>query len=423
MVPAGGISDDTLPRAHFILGWVYAFQAQYEPAVAAAERAVALDPNNANGYFALAGVFNLFAERSTEAIELLKKAIRLNPRYPFIYAFHLGWAYNLTGRYEESIAALKQALLRNPNWLSSHLHLFFSYRLQWSSQLSNDPQTLDRAFEAAQRMIALEAASPWSHVILSQAYLWKKQYEQANAAAEQVLDLNPTNGAIYALLANTLGCLGQPEEALRLAEKAQRLNPRLQTDNSLSLGHTYYLTGRTEEAVTALKKSLNGSPADLDAHLYLAAVYSEVGRDREAQAAAAEVLRINPRAVCKCVCRTFLQPFDPHPVPLPQGEGSRSGARAGEGRTKAHANEKRSNDLGCRDRTQCLAMLCAAPSGLSQLQILCRAACKERETPARYPLWELPTQPTHRQFLPLYHREDCTNSRDAPAGRLCKLTQ
>jgi len=57
----------------------------------------------------------------------------------------------------------------------------------------------------------------------------------------------------------------------------------------------YYLTGRTEEAIAALKKSLNGSPADLDAHLYLAAVYSELGRDTEAKVETAEVLRINPK--------------------------------------------------------------------------------------------------------------------------------
>jgi len=61
-----------------------------------------------------------------------------------------------------------------------------------------------------------------------------------------------------------------------------------------ALGQTYYLTGRTGEAIAALKKARNGTPADLDAHLLLAAVYSELGRDTEAQAEAAEVLRINP---------------------------------------------------------------------------------------------------------------------------------
>jgi adenylate cyclase len=222
------------------------------------------------------------------------------------YAFQLGWAYRLVGRYEEAIAAQKQALLRNPNWLFSYVHLFPSYRMQWSSQLSQDPQTLDRAFEAAQRMVALDATSPWTHLTLSHAYLWKKQYEQASAEAEQVLALNPNQGQIYVVLANILSFLGRSEEADGLVEKALHLNPRLPTENFLALGQTYYLAGRTEEAIAALKKSLNGSPADHEAHLFLAAVYSELGRETEAQAEAAEVLRINPQWSLKVWNREFL---------------------------------------------------------------------------------------------------------------------
>jgi adenylate cyclase len=287
--------DDSLPRAHFVLSSVYRAQAKYEPAVAAAERAIALDPNDAESYVTLAGAFNFFGERPVEAIELLEKASRLNPRYSFMLQFQLGWAYSLTGRYEEAVAAQKQALLRNPNWLFSYGELFINYRLLWSSQLSQDPQILDRALEVGQRVVTLQDASPSSHTILSQAYLLKKQYEQANSEAEQALALNPSDGRLYAGLANVLSSLGRPEEALGLAEKALRLNPRLPLRNLVQLGHTYYLAGRTEEAIAALKKSLNGSPADLDAHLLLAAVYSELGRDVEAQAEAAEVVRINPK--------------------------------------------------------------------------------------------------------------------------------
>jgi adenylate cyclase len=270
------------------------FQGKYEPAVAAAERAIALDPNDAESYVALANVFNVFGERTAETIALVEKAIRLNPRYPFLYPYHLGIAYRLVGRYEEAIAAQKQALLRNPNWLFSHGQLFGSYLSLWASQLGEDPQTLDRAFETAQQMVALDAASPQAHNILSQAYLWKKQYEQANREAEQALALNPSQWIIYTGLANTLSFLGRFEEALGLAERALRLNPRPPPGNLFQIGHTYYLAGRTEEAIATLKKSLNGSPADLGTHLYLAAVYSELGRDTEARAEAAEVLRINP---------------------------------------------------------------------------------------------------------------------------------
>jgi adenylate cyclase len=287
--------DDSLPKAHAVSCWIYIFQAKYESAVAAAERAIALDPNDSEGYAALANAFNFFGERTTEAIELMEKAMRLNPRYTFEFPYHLGWAYSLVGRYEEAIAAQKQALLRNPNWLISHHELFLNYRLQWSSQLSHDPQTLDQGMAAAQQMAALQAVSPWSHFVLSQAYLSKKQYEQAGAEAERVLALNPSVGFVYAGLASILNFLGRSEEALGLVEKALRLNPRLPPRNLLSVGQTYYLAGRTEEAIAALKKSLNGSPADLDAHLLLAAVYSELGRDTEAQAEAAEVLRINPK--------------------------------------------------------------------------------------------------------------------------------
>jgi adenylate cyclase len=286
--------DDALPNVHSVLSAVYMYQGKYEPALAAAERAIALDPNDAESYVKLANIFNLFGERTAEAIELIEKAIRLNPRYPVVYPFQLGWAYSLVGRYEEAIAAQKQALLRNPNWLFSHVELFVNYRSQWSSQLSHDPQTLDRALEVAQRMVALDASSPWSRLISSAAHLWKKQYEQASVEAERVIALNPGQWMSYTGLAGILSFLGRPEEALELAERALRLNPRLPPRNPVPLGQMYYVAGRTEEAIATLKKSLNGSPADLDAHLVLAAVYSEVGRDTEAQAEAAEVLRINP---------------------------------------------------------------------------------------------------------------------------------
>ena len=289
------VLDKTLPRTHFILSWIYTFQAKYEPAVAAAERAIALDPNDSESYLALAGVFNMFGERSTEAIELIAKSMRLNPRYRFSHSYHLGLAYSLVGRYEEAIANQKQALLRNPNWMFSHNELFLNYRVQWSSQWSQDPQTLDRAFEAAQQAVALQSTSPWSHTALSMAYLWKRQYEQASREAELARTFNPSLGTIYAGFAHTLSYLGRLEEALGLVEKAVCLNPRLPPRNLVHLGHTYYLAGRSEEAIAALKKSLNGSPADLDAQLLLAAVYSESGKEVEARAAAAEVMRINPQ--------------------------------------------------------------------------------------------------------------------------------
>ena len=74
--------DDTLSSAYIImLASVYQKKNQHEQAIAAAERAVALDPNDANAYMALADQLGM-AGRTEEGLTMAKTAMRLNPHYP-----------------------------------------------------------------------------------------------------------------------------------------------------------------------------------------------------------------------------------------------------------------------------------------------------------------------------------------------------
>ena len=61
-----------------------------------------------------------------------------------------------------------------------------------------------------------------------------------------------------------------------------------------ALGNAYHLTGRTEEAIAAHRDALIRNPNLLLAHLGLASIYGELGREEEARAEAVEVLRISP---------------------------------------------------------------------------------------------------------------------------------
>ncbi len=54
-------------------------------------------------------------------------------------------------------------------------------------------------------------------------------------------------------------------------------------------------SGRFEEAVSAYKKALQREPNNFFAHLNLAATYNMMGLEKEAQAEASEVLRLNPK--------------------------------------------------------------------------------------------------------------------------------
>ncbi len=81
--------DDSLPVAHSLLSWVFARKQQYDQAIAEGERAIALDPNDADSYAYHAQALT-FAGRPAEALRAVEQAMRLNPRYPPWYLFELG---------------------------------------------------------------------------------------------------------------------------------------------------------------------------------------------------------------------------------------------------------------------------------------------------------------------------------------------
>jgi adenylate cyclase len=146
--------EDALPFAHSLLSLVYVQKQQYDQAVAEGERALALDPNNANSYAMQAYVLNA-ASGPQEALQLVERAMRLNPHYSAVYLLSLGSAYRATGRSTEAIAVLKEALNRSPNLMPAHFTLAASYLLQWVAQQSPAAQPLAQAFAAAQRALAL----------------------------------------------------------------------------------------------------------------------------------------------------------------------------------------------------------------------------------------------------------------------------
>jgi TolB-like protein/Flp pilus assembly protein TadD len=118
--------DDFLSLPHRILSTAYVWKRRHDEAIDEARRAIALAPNEAEGYENL-GVILAFAGRPEEGIRLFEQAMRLNPRYPILYLMNLGFTYRMAGRYEEAIAPLKKVLALNPNFVPAHLNLAICY--------------------------------------------------------------------------------------------------------------------------------------------------------------------------------------------------------------------------------------------------------------------------------------------------------
>jgi adenylate cyclase len=168
----------------------------------------------------------------------------------------------------------------------------------------NPAQSLNQAIEYVEKATALTDRKGRALEVLGYLYASKKDYDKAIELGEQAVSLIPNGADAHAWLAMSLNYAGKPEEALPLFEKAMRLNPFPPSFYYLNCGHTYRLTGRFQEAVGMYKKSIQLTPNSAPAHWCLAATYGLMGREEEARAVAADLLRINPKFSVEYVAKT-----------------------------------------------------------------------------------------------------------------------
>jgi TolB-like protein/Tfp pilus assembly protein PilF len=212
-------------------------------------------------------------------------------------SFLRGWEYYWRFTPEANTQArqmFERAVELDPKFALAYARLSATYWLEWVERWNPDPHTVERALALAQTAVALDAALPAAHIALGMAYQLQKQDAQAIAEKRKALVLAPNDATSYEELAEVLITAGQPEEAIKLSEKAMRLNPYYPPHYLSWLAVAYQLTGRYEEAIATHKRALSRNPAILADHVCLAAIYGELGRTEEAQAEAAEVLRLRP---------------------------------------------------------------------------------------------------------------------------------
>jgi TolB-like protein/class 3 adenylate cyclase len=192
----------------------------------------------------------------------------------------------------------EKAIELDSQYAQAYSSLSATYYWEWFLQWSQEPaQAAEQAFNLAQKAAALDDSLPQVHSLLGVLYQWvKRQHDQAIAEAERGVVLDPNNATGHFLLGDVLGFAGRPAEGIELVKKAMRLNPRYPASFANTLGWSYLLTGRHEEAVAALKDAIVRNPNFLPARANLAVTYSELGREAEAQAEVMEVRKLSPNA-------------------------------------------------------------------------------------------------------------------------------
>jgi adenylate cyclase len=223
-----------------------------------------------------------------------------------------GWAYLVSFTLEANVQAqrmFEKAIELDPQYALAYASLATTYITEWLFQKNQDPQIRERAFALAHKAIALDDSAPGAHEVLGILYLWMdKQHDQAIAEGERSIALGPNCPSCHCDLGLTLIQAGRPADAITFLEKGLQLDPlsRMRGVCLTSLGQAYRMMEQYEEAITALRKALTFNDY-WNAHLQLAATYSELGREREAQAEVAEVVRTNPQMSLEVLRRMSVQ--------------------------------------------------------------------------------------------------------------------
>jgi adenylate cyclase len=197
---------------------------------------------------------------------------------------------NLARRIAEEMIALCP---ENP---IGYMVLGWLYQQDYVLGNTNSPmETIEKGIGLAQKALAMDDSLPNAHGLLCQLYSIKGEHDKAVAEGERAVFLDPGGTPVLNSYAYSLNFAGMPEKAIPVFQKIIRLNPIGPSYLYQCYGTALRDTGRFEEAVSAFKKAIQIARDNVHAHANLAVAYSMMGREKEAHAEAAEVLRINPK--------------------------------------------------------------------------------------------------------------------------------
>ncbi|WP_300457314.1 adenylate/guanylate cyclase domain-containing protein [Desulfobacula sp.] len=210
-------------------------------------------------------------ESNTKAQQLAKEAIAIAPDYAY--------AYRILGR----------------------THILDAYLGMSKSR----KESIQLAMESYEKAVALDESLASAYAGMAYVLVMIRKYDEAVRLGKKAVDLEPNSPDVIIIYAAILNFDGRWEEAMPLFKLAFRLNPKPPNTYYRHFGHALRLSGQHEEAVALLKKAIGQEPNDLLAHLMLAVSASMGGFDEEAQAAAKEILRIDPQFSVKRLTAPF----------------------------------------------------------------------------------------------------------------------
>lgn len=237
------------------------------------DRAAAADPRFALAYVGAADSYNLMAEYGylapSDAFPASKaaasRALALEPNLAEGHA-NLAWsAYIYDHDFERSEQAFRRAIALNPGYASAH---------QWYASLLRSLSRHDEADEHIQRAQALDPVSPIIQAVAGWHHYLARRFDDSVQQCLRIASTAPEFPRVYSYLGWSYLKVGKPDEAVTALERALMLSGDSAARRA-ELAHGYAAAGRRGDAERLLAQLLADEgreyvEPDLIARIYVA---------------------------------------------------------------------------------------------------------------------------------------------------------
>ena len=211
---------------------------------------------------AMPHVWALEKEESAKALELLEKALAIDPKYPLALAL-AGWCHAQRSVYN------------------------------WADDIPGSQAT---ARLLAERAADLSRDDPLILAVLGAVHTFVRNYGTARVLLERAVALDPNCAWAWSRLGWIENYTDQPDNAIRNFELALRLSPidPMNFNNYAGMGAAHYVLQECDQAVSFYRRALQEQPNAKWIYRDLAGSLVAAGRIEEAEQAFLELMRFYP---------------------------------------------------------------------------------------------------------------------------------